>query len=162
MEALIAYYSFTGNTEKASVALSEFLKGKGYTVDILKVKPEKEARKFLHQTIQAVTKTGGRLPEGIQCDFKDYDAIFIGSPVWAFSPAPCIRKYILNAHYAEAKPVCLFVTYGSGLGRFKALDIMADILKKKQANILAKIAISGKKTNDVTYLREIFSREIKI
>ncbi len=162
MQALIAYYSFTKNTEKTSIALSEFLKEKGYTVDILEVKPKKEARRFLHQAMQAVTKTGGELSEGIQCDFKNYDAVFVGSPVWAFSPSPCIRKYILKAHHVEAKPVYLFVTYGSGLGRFKALDIMEAILKRKQADVLAKIAVLGKKTNDTAYLREVFSMEIKI
>jgi len=162
MEALIAYYSFTKNTEKASIALSEFLKEKGYTVNILEVKPEKEAKRFLHQAMQAVTKTGGKLSEDIQCDFKDYDVVFIGSPVWAFSPAPCIREYILKVHHAEAKPVYLFVTYGSGLGRFRALDMMEGTLKKKQANVLAKAAILGKKTNDSAYLRGVFSREIRI
>jgi len=162
MQALIVYYSFTQNTKKISIALSEFLKEKGYTISLLEVKPEKETRRFLYQAMQAVTKTGGKLSEDIQCDFKNYDVVFVGSPVWAFSPSPCIREYILKVHHAEAKPVYLFVTYGSGLGRFKALDIMEAILEGKQADVLAKIAVLGKKADDIRYLREVFSREIKI
>ena len=131
MKVLIVYYSFTHNTKKTSLVLLEFLKEKGHQIDLVELKPQKEAKKFIHQALGAFTKTGGALSDDVNCDFSGYEAIFIASPVWAFSPAPIISEYISKTQNVKAKNIYLIVTYGSGLGKNRALDIMESALVKK-------------------------------
>ena len=162
MQVLIVYYSFTGNTKKVAETFGDFLKNKGCCVTLLKIRPEKEVEKFLPQVIQTLVRKGCELPQDMECDFNNYEVILVGSPVWALSPVPAVRSYILESKNVKGKKVYLFVTYGSGLGKMKALNIMASLLEKKGAQILGRLAISQKKVYDRDYLYHAFSRKISL
>lgn len=160
MKILIAYYSFTGNTRKVAFAFSDYLKSKGRDVQLLELKLEKEPRRFLTQVLAVFVRKNARLSLPVKYDLLDYDRIILGSPVWALSPVPAVRSYILNTKNIKGKNIYLFVTYGSGLGKTKALDIMGSLIEKKGARILGKLAIWGKKTGDLDYLRGLFQEEL--
>ncbi len=45
---------------------------------------------------------------------KDYDLVVVGTPDWAWSPAPAIRTYLSGCDFS-GKKVALFFTYASSL-----------------------------------------------
>lgn len=162
MKVLISYYSFTGHTRALAYKLSDYLQERENSVELQEIKPENETQKFLSQALSAFIKRNVILPSNLKYDFSGYDIIFLGSPVWAFSPSPAIRSYLLNCKNLKGKFFYLFVTYGSGVGRFRALDIMGCLVNEKGGQVKAKFAISDKKVEDLNFLEQNLFKFIKI
>jgi len=138
--SLIVYFSLTGNTEKAGKIISEFLKNKGVNVSLFKLIPEHNYS-FL-KNCQFALKEKEILLKEIP-EINDYDFLFIGSPIWAFNMTPAIRTF-LNKSNLSGKNVFLFTTYGSGIGKSKAMRKMEELVKEKGGKIKGKIEIKGK------------------
>ncbi|MDD5613993.1 MAG: flavodoxin [Candidatus Omnitrophica bacterium] len=162
MKALIAYYSFSGNTHRAAQSITDFLKAKNICSDIARLKPEREPEKFIHQALDAFMAKKAKVSLDCFVDLSGYDLIFLGTPVWAFAPAPALRDFISRSDSFHSKPVCLFATYGSGLGKDRCLDKMEKLVRAKNGNVVSKILISDKKVKDPDYLQELFSKKITI
>lgn len=112
---LVVYYSFEGNTKKLAEELA-----KGLHADIQEIKPENEREskgfsKFLWGGSQVLMgKTPKLLP--IQKNFKEYDLIFMGTPIWAGSFAPPI-KTLLEGNYIKGKKIAYFFTHAGGAAK---------------------------------------------
>lgn len=112
---LVLFYSYEGNTKKIAEVIANEL-----NADIQEVKPVKEMRsrgfgKFLWGGSQVVMK---KKPELRQMDFnpEDYDTIYVGTPVWAFTYSPPI-KTILETGILKNKKVAFFYTHEGGPGK---------------------------------------------
>lgn len=114
MEILIAYYSFEGNTRLISKTMARGIKG-----DVLEVKPVKEikTRGFLKYMLGGSQVVMNRIPalKPLDKDVRDYDLIFIGTPVWAGSPSPPITAFIREADF-DGKELGLFCCHEGGAG----------------------------------------------
>ncbi|HEO63770.1 MAG TPA: hypothetical protein ENN78_00690 [Candidatus Omnitrophica bacterium] len=160
MKAVIVYYSFTGNTRRVAQALCGYLTGQSIDCELFELKPRKEPLKFAHQVVQALLSLNADLIKEKPSDLSGYDYVFLGTPVWAFAPAPALRSFISGISGFKGKPAYLFVTYGSGLGKEKCLNKIKRLVIKKGGNVAVKISISDKKVQDADYLGRIFSRDI--
>ncbi len=90
---LIVYYSLSGNTHLIAEAIKEQT-----GADIERIKPIKdldsESRfRFFWGGMHAKMKQKPKL-EALKYDPKDYDLIFLGTPVWAWTLTPSIRSYL--------------------------------------------------------------------
>ena len=120
-KVLVVYYSLEGNTKFVAENIAEFAKA-----DILQLKPIKDISpglmKYLWGGRMAMMKTEPEL-EPYDIDPKDYDLIFIGSPIWAWTFSPPIRSFITRSKLRK-KRLALFITHGNGpkeaMSRFKA------------------------------------------
>ncbi len=133
MKTLIVYYSFEGNTKLIAESISQEI-----SADKLALKPENEPKskgfmKYLWGGKEALMRTKPKLiPFNI--DFKDYDVIFIGTPVWAWTYSPPLNTFFSN-HLLKDKKIALFCCHGGGKGKIfdkmkKALegnDILGEI-----------------------------------
>ena len=160
MKILITYYSFTGNTKKVAQALEKFLKDRGNDIDIQRLLPENESRNFFIQAKQALLKADVSLKPPVIFDLSGYDLIFVGSPVWAFSPAPAVRKYLKSVKGCENKKFFVFVTYGSGTGRFRCLKQMERLIKDRGGKVVGRLDISDKRVRDSGYLSKLYEENI--
>ncbi|MCM8782976.1 MAG: hypothetical protein NC909_01065, partial [Candidatus Omnitrophica bacterium] len=124
MKSVIIYYSYSGNTRQVAGFLSEYLKQISQ-VEIKEVKA-KESNKFLIQALRALRKIKAPLPP-INFDLSRYDIICVGTPVWAFGPAPAVNTFLENCFGLENKRIILFCTYGSGLGKERCLNYMQNV-----------------------------------
>ena len=70
--ALIIYFSATGNTEKVANTISDTLKEEGIDVKLLKVQDAAEEELY------------------------DYDMVFLGTPSYSFMPAKPVMDFISN------------------------------------------------------------------
>ncbi|MFA5271058.1 MAG: NAD(P)H-dependent oxidoreductase [Candidatus Omnitrophota bacterium] len=149
----IVFYSFSGNTKKACLFIEEKLKEKNITSELIDLKPVHEEKSFLFQCKAAFGKDKLQL-NNQPLDQQKYDFMIFASPVWAFTFAPALHAYLENIKDLVGKKSACLLTYGSGLGKNKALQELEDILKTKGANILLSKNISGSKTKNKEYLEE--------
>ncbi len=134
MKTAVIYYSFTENTHRAAYAIIDLLKDRGEEAIAVRIRPLKEETSFLGQCKEAFLAKKPELYRTL-VDLKDFDRVILGSPVWAFKPAPAINTYLDKCNSLEGKEAFSFVTYGSGAGKQKALMIMNKGLLAKGARV---------------------------
>ncbi|MDD4182883.1 MAG: NAD(P)H-dependent oxidoreductase, partial [Candidatus Omnitrophica bacterium] len=136
-------------------------KEKNIDTNIFDLKPAEEEKAFLLQCRSAFYKHKVEI-QNPAFELNAYDFIVFASPVWAFTFAPALRAYLESLKDLTDKKCGCFLTYGSGLGKNKALTELEGILKAKGARILFSKNISGAKTGDKEYLDEQFKSLIDI
>ena len=109
MRFLVVYYSRTGNTELAATTIAQEL-----TADLIRVEPIREWKVpwlYLIGGFAAITdKCSPIKPVAMNTD--GYDAIFIGSPIWASRPSPAINSYIAQANLSSRNIIAFFTMGG--------------------------------------------------
>jgi len=108
-KTLVVYFSRTGNTELLAQEIAGYyqasllaLEAKEYPVGL---------RGLLHAVADSQEKQALISPEKIE--LSAYDTVFIGAPIWRYSPAPPVWQFIDNNKLANKK-VVLFSTFNSG------------------------------------------------
>jgi flavodoxin len=147
---LVVYYSLEGNTKFVAEAIAGLA-----NADILELKPVKDISpglmKYLWGGRMAVMKTEPEL-EPYDIDPKDYDMLFIGSPIWAWTFSPPIRTFLARSKLRKKK-VALFITHGNGpkeaMAKFKdalegnkilgEIDLFEPVRQKTQKEAKAKL-----------------------
>jgi len=110
MKPLVIFYSLEGNTKFIADAIAKAAKA-----DILEIKPKKEINtkgfmRFLWGGGQVVMREKPHLLP-FDKNPQDYDVIFIGTPVWAFSYSAPLNTFFHNAGL-KGKKFALFVCHG--------------------------------------------------
>ena len=109
---LVAYFTLTGNTEKAAKIIAEETNADLYQIELVTPYPSeyKEqtelAKKELSEGILPAIKPW---PENI----GEYDVVFVGSPVWWGTMATPVRTFLASG-VLKGKTVIPFVTHGGG------------------------------------------------
>ena len=150
MNSIIIYYSYSGNTRKVAEVLAEYLKQKGQA-EIIELKAQDESASFFGQAARALWRKRAEIvPENF--DLSKYDLICLGTPVWAFGPAPAMNTYLDKCSRVEGKDVILFTTYGSGTGNNRCHNYMQSILSKKGAKSFKRFSIQQFKVEDKEFV----------
>jgi flavodoxin len=115
MKSVVIYYSHDGNCAMIAERIQAAAKA-----DILQLRTEDDKHrrglvKYLWGGGQVVTKKRPALkPYTLNTD--DYDLIFIGTPVWAASPAPALNSFLDQTRIA-GKKAALFCCHAGGKGK---------------------------------------------
>ncbi|MDD2703433.1 MAG: flavodoxin [Candidatus Omnitrophica bacterium] len=149
MKGIIVFYSYSDNTRKTAVILADFLKEQG-DIQLCELKPLDESGSFFRQAARAFSRARSVLPE-MDFNLGSYDMICLGTPVWAFGPAPAINTYLDRCSGLEGKTVVLFTTYGSGTGNGRCLDYMQNVLIGKGVKTFKRFSIQQSKVRDREY-----------
>ena len=142
MKKLVIFYSFEGNTKFISENIADEI-----GADILELKPVKEITrnkvlKFVAGGRQATMKIEPEI-EIFDINPQDYDLIFIGTPVWAWTFAPALRTFFSKTKI-ENKKIGLFCCHGGGPGK-----IFEKMEEKLEGNtILGKIGFKDPLKHD--------------
>jgi flavodoxin len=114
VKALVIYYSHDGNTRLIAQAIAEAI-----GADTLELKPTKEVAsegfaKFLWGGAQVMMK---RTPSLLPFDKQpqEYDLLFIGTPVWAWTYTPPLRTFFSTTDLT-GKKIALFCSYAGNKG----------------------------------------------
>jgi flavodoxin len=125
MKKLVIYYSLDGNTRCIAQAIAETA-----GADILELKytappASKGFMKYLWGGRQVFMKEEPELLP-FEKNPLDYDLLFIGTPVWAWSYAPALATFFATQKI-KGKKVALFCCSGGGKG--KTLEKMKERLE---------------------------------
>ena len=112
MKILIAYFSHMGNTEELARKIQEITGG-----DLVEIVPKRpyptDYRSIVSQAEREKREDFRPEIEETGVDVREYDAIFIGTPVWWFSAAPPTKTF-LSQNDLSGKTVVPFCTHGGG------------------------------------------------
>lgn len=114
-KAIVVYYSLEGSTKLIAENLALIL-----DADLLELKPFKEIgtrgfTRYLWGGRQVVFKDKPKL-KNFSTNFKDYDVVIIGTPVWAFTFAPPIRSFLSKVKL-EGKKIGIFCCHEGWKGK---------------------------------------------
>lgn len=118
---LVAYYTWSGNTEKIAKKLQKATNG-----DVFAIRPAEEYPSDYQRTVQQAKKEiadsfSPKLSKDV--DIAPYDVIFIGTPNWWSTAAPPVSAFLRSKNFA-GKTVALFSTHGGG-GMARTVSDMA-------------------------------------
>jgi len=129
--ALIVFYSRTGNTKTVSETIRETL-----YCDIQEIKDLKDRtgmRGYISGMIDVrknpITPVSPKV-----VNLKDYDLLFIGSPIWGMKFAPAITTFLNSADF-EGKKVVLFATTSARM-RQTAFDEYSELIHTKGGEVI--------------------------
>ena len=115
MKSLVLFYSFEGNTKLMAETIAETI-----NADMLEIKPITEMQskgfmKYVWGGGHALMKKKPSL-QPLEKNPEDYDLIFIGTPVWAWTYAPPLNTFFSD-HPLSGKKIALFCCHGGGKGK---------------------------------------------
>ena len=111
-KTLVAYFTLTGNTEKAAKIVAEETGADLYKIELVtpypseyKEQTELAKKELAEGTLPAIKPW----PENID----QYDVVFVGSPVWWGTMSTPVRTFLASG-VLKGKTVIPFVTHGGG------------------------------------------------
>jgi flavodoxin len=144
MKSLVVYYSLTGKTKLVARAIAEAL-----NATLLEITETKARRPgglvYLTGSFAALMNRGSKISP-VDVDLKQYETIFIGSPVWASRPAPAINSFIYRTDF-EGRSVIPFSTMGGDNAK-GALANMTAKIEKSQGEVAGSFAITSHEVPD--------------
>jgi FMN-dependent NADH-azoreductase len=158
MKTLVTYYSYSGITEKVIGVFKEVLEKKS-ELKIQRLKPKEEITSFFAQCTAARSKKRCEIEEAL-FDVSGFDTIIIGSPVWAFAPAPAINTYLDKVTGLNNKKLIILLTSGSGMGVKMCFKYINNILSSKGVSNISEINIPNAKMKDQNFIISSLEKEI--
>ncbi|MBN1384141.1 MAG: NAD(P)H-dependent oxidoreductase [Elusimicrobia bacterium] len=115
MKKLVVFYSLDGNTKFIAENIADEV-----NADVLELKPRNEPKskgfmKYLWGGREAMMRTKPELFP-LERNPQDYDILFIGTPVWAWTYAPPLNTFFSTGRPSNKK-MGLFCCHGGGKGK---------------------------------------------
>jgi len=143
MKSLVVYYSLTGKTKLVAQVIAEVLKTT--LVEIVERRPIPMPLVYVSGSFRAFMNWGSKI-NPIDIDLKQYERIFIGSPIWAYRPAPAINSFMYRTNL-EGRSVIPFFTMG-GDDSTRALANITAKIEKRQGKVIGSFAITSNELSD--------------
>jgi flavodoxin len=144
MKSLVVFYSLTFKTKLVAETIAE-----AFSADMVEIKEAKAsragARFFFSAAFSVMTNRNIKLAP-IDVDLKQYDRVFIGSPIWAAKPTPAISTFIKTSNF-EGREVITFFTMGSDKSE-KAIQNITAKIERSQGRVIGSFAITSQDVTD--------------
>jgi flavodoxin len=144
MKSLVVYYSLTGKTRLVAQTIAEDLSAT--LVEITEVKPRRLGTFiYLIGGFGAMTNRGSNI-NPMDVELKQYERIFIGSPIWASRPVPAVNSFIYHADFKGGNVIPFFSMGGTTAA--KALANITTKIERRQGKVAGSFAITSYKASD--------------
>jgi flavodoxin len=143
MKSLVVYCSRTGKTRLAAQAIAEALNTA--LVEIQETRPIPWPFVYISGGFAAFRNRGRKICP-IEVDIKQYERIFVGSPIWNSRPTPAINSFIYQTNF-EGRSIIPFFTMG-GDNAEKALANITAKIEKSGGKVAGSFAITSYKVSD--------------
>lgn len=142
MKNLVVYYSRSGNTETVAKEISKAVNG-----ELKKIELSKDIS-FGWAAFTSLLGLKGKI-KTIDFNVKDYDNIFIGSPVWAGKNSTPMNTYISNVDFT-GKNVFVFITQADNKMPDSVYDSIAARVRTKGGNVIDNLFIQTNMKNPLS------------
>jgi flavodoxin len=131
MKCLVVYYSRSGTTKKVAEKIADILK-----CDREEIMPVRKYSGLIGWIISGYEAAKKKLPEIMDVTKVPdaYDAVIIGTPVWAGTMSSPVRTFI-RAYGDRFKKICCFATRG-GDRESRACNEIAKVVGKQSEAVL--------------------------
>jgi len=133
---LVVYFSRSGNTELMAYKIAEIKKAK--VVNLMASNYKVGFKGWINAMIDARKTNAVITPEKL--DLSAYDTIYIGSPIWLYSPAPPVFEFASKNDFKDKK-VILFNSMNSKFEQ-KYIDTFARIITKNGGEFIKHIVVN--------------------
>ncbi|MGI5816541.1 MAG: flavodoxin family protein [Armatimonadota bacterium] len=164
MRALVVYYSRTGVTKKVCNAIADVMRAADETVEvqveeIVDTTDREGVLGYARGGKDAMLKKPTEI-EPVQADVASFDAVVIGTPVWAFTCAPAARAFC--EQFAGDLDTVAFVATMGGSGDQGAFDALEQYCGAKPVETLSLRERDVKADHPVNYVApmEAFAKEL--
>ncbi len=111
-KVLTAYYSYSGNTKSIAQKIQKQIGGDLFEIKTVKAYPSN----YNEVVEQAKKEKADDFKPELQAkvnNIKDYDVVFLGTPVWWYTMAPALKSFIAE-NDLSGKTIVPFCTHGGG------------------------------------------------
>jgi flavodoxin len=143
MKSLVVYYSMTGKTRLTAQAIAEALNAT--LVEIEERRPVPIPFVYLSGGFAAITNRGSKI-NPVDIDLRQYERVFIGSPIWASRPTPAVNSFVYQTNF-EGRSVIPFFTMGGDTSANALANITAKI-EKSQGEVVGSFAITSHRVSE--------------
>jgi len=143
MKTMVVYYSLTGKTRLVAQVIAEALKAP--LVEITERRPIPMPFVYIGGSVAAFMNRGRKI-NPVDVDLKQYERVFIGSPIWAYRPAPAVNSFIYQTNFG-GRIVVPFFTMG-GDNADKAVANVTAKIQKRQGKVAGSFAITSYEVSD--------------
>jgi len=112
MKISVVFYSYDGNCAFIARQIAKALKADLFQIQTVNERKPSGFTKYIWGGRQVVFNNLPAL-KPIDFDASAYDLIILGTPVWAFSPAPAMKSF-LSKTKISGKKVALFMCHAGG------------------------------------------------
>jgi flavodoxin len=133
---LVVYFSHSGNTELMAYKIAEIKRAK--IVNLVASDYNVGYKGWINAMIDARKTNAVISPEKL--DLSAYDTIYIGSPIWLYSPAPPVFEFAHKNDFTDKK-VILFNSMNSKFEQ-QYIDAFARIITKNGGAFIKHIVVN--------------------
>lgn len=144
---LVAYFSYTGNTERVAKALSERLRGT-YDVETVEIVPTRK-RSYLQWLAHSLAPGSEVEIENTEVELSGYNAVLLGFPKWTFS-CPPLNRFVRKLRSVSSLKFFLFMTSG-GFDDQRFLRSMTRKLTKIGCDVVESLTVRRKQIRTEAY-----------
>ncbi|MFA4859575.1 metalloregulator ArsR/SmtB family transcription factor [Methanoregula sp.] len=153
IRACVLFYSYSGVTRGIAEGIHS-----SSGCDLIEVKTKTEYSNFTAYTTGVLRSRKGAcdpiVPEEI--DVSQYDLLIIGTPVWAWKPAPAINAAVRALKGCEGKMAVTFVTCNERPG--EALPLLTAALAERGVEVMAEICLTKEDTKNPAVGNELLGQ----
>jgi len=134
-KVLVVYFSRSGNTELLAKEIARY-----YQASLLPLKADAYpmgVQGLFNAVVDSQDKRAVISPEEV--DLSAYDTLFIGAPIWGYSPAPPVWQFVENNELTNKK-VVLFSTFNSSFKQ-KYIDEFQAVVEAQGGNFISHLYI---------------------
>jgi flavodoxin len=155
--ALLTYFSWSGNTETIARRISENLRD--YCIRVQKIRPVNQWNYHTWLTLSLVPSL--RVPiRPLLINAEDYDLLLLGCPKWSLG-CPPFSEFIHRLENSSGKKAAFFMTWGGFDGKRYANETIRS-LENKGLNVLGCLMIRRRQiqTGEYVQLTDTYCRRL--
>lgn len=143
IRACVIFYSYSGVTRGVAEGIRN-----ASGCDLIEVRTKKPYTSFSVYTTGVLRsrKMACDPIEPAEIDVSVYDLLIIGTPVWAWKPAPAINAAVRALKGCEGKMAVIFTTCSNQPG--EALPILSKALADRGVRVMAEISLDAEDTKN--------------
>ncbi|MFM5338342.1 flavodoxin family protein [Aeromonas enteropelogenes] len=147
----VVYFSRSGNTALAARHLATRLRARLFALDAPAYRLGPRGLVQALADANALKRAPEALPEIAPqtLDLSPFDTVWLGSPVWLYSPAPPIWAFVEHNRF-DGKDVVLFNTYNSHLGEEHIAALKAKVMARGARSFTHRHVLRGRMTCQLT------------
>lgn len=147
----VVYFSRSGNTALAARHLANRLDADLYALEVQDYALGALGLVRSALGADAHRNDPARLPDirPRTIDLEQYDTVWLGSPVWFYSPAPPIWAFVEHNRF-DGKHVVLFNTYNSNFGAEQIATFKAKVMARGASSFEHRAVLRGRMTRQLS------------